>query len=218
MKRLLGYLKPHKWVMLAATVLVLFIIVVELYRPIIIGDAIDDYINGYYEPYVESDAGETVYNGMRLARRGGEFSEEELSSGERKYYQLLLYEDSYYMAEGLTAAESQMLIDAEPEVVKEFIDGYSSGVPLEREELKVIRRPDFHGILRAAALYLAVMAAGFLLNWASTTVRGPTGMYRSIAPPSPSETYQASSARASARALAASASAAAGVGSGTMPT
>lgn len=168
MKRLLGYLKPHKWVMLAATVLVLFIIVVELYRPIIIGDAIDDYINGYYEPYVESDTGETVYNGMRLARRGGEFSEEELSSGERKYYQLLLYEDSYYMAEGLTAAESQMLIDAEPEVVKEFIDGYSSGVPLEREELKVIRRPDFHGILRAAALYLAVMAAGFLLNWADT--------------------------------------------------
>ena len=168
MKRLLGYLKPHKWVMLAATVLVLFIIVVELYRPIIIGDAIDDYINGYYEPYVESNTGETVYNGRRLARRGGEFSEEELSSGERKYYQLLLYEDSYYMAEGLTAAESQMLIDAEPEVVKEFIDGYSSGVPLEREELKVIRRPDFHGILKAAALYLAVMAAGFLLNWADT--------------------------------------------------
>ena len=48
MKRLLAYLKPHKWVMTAATVLVLFIIVVELYRPIVIGDAIDDYINGYY--------------------------------------------------------------------------------------------------------------------------------------------------------------------------
>ena len=46
MKRLLAYLKPHKWVMTAATVLVLFIIVVELYRPIVIGDAIDDYING----------------------------------------------------------------------------------------------------------------------------------------------------------------------------
>ena len=45
MKRLLAYLKLHKWVMTAATVLVLFIIVVELYRPIVIGDAIDDYIN-----------------------------------------------------------------------------------------------------------------------------------------------------------------------------
>ena len=47
MKRLLGYLKPHKWVMTAATVLVLFIIVVELARLIVIGDAIDNYINGY---------------------------------------------------------------------------------------------------------------------------------------------------------------------------
>ena len=37
--------------MAAATFLVLLIIVVELYRPIIIGDAIDRYINGYYTPY-----------------------------------------------------------------------------------------------------------------------------------------------------------------------
>ena len=46
MKRLLRYLKPHKWVMTCATILVLFIIVVELYRPIIIGNAIDNYIMG----------------------------------------------------------------------------------------------------------------------------------------------------------------------------
>lgn len=168
MKRLLKYLKPHKWVMLTATVLVLFIIVVELYRPIIIGDAIDNYINGYYEPYVQSEIGETVYNGVRLERRTGEFSEDELADSERKYYQLLLYEDSYYMAEGITAAESQMLIDADPEVVKEHIDSCSSGIPLEREELKRLRKPDFHGILGAAALYVCVMAAGFLLNWADT--------------------------------------------------
>ena len=43
MKRLLTYLKPHKWVMTAATLLVLLIIVIELYRPIIIGNSIDDY-------------------------------------------------------------------------------------------------------------------------------------------------------------------------------
>lgn len=49
MKRLLGYLKPHKWTMAAATCLVLLIVVVELYRPIIIGDAIDLYINGTYK-------------------------------------------------------------------------------------------------------------------------------------------------------------------------
>ena len=50
MKRLMSYLKPHKWVMTLATILTLLIIGVELYRPILIGNAIDEYINGYYRP------------------------------------------------------------------------------------------------------------------------------------------------------------------------
>lgn len=50
MRRVLKYLKPHKWVMLVATILVLGIIGVELYRPIIIGDAIDNYIVGPVYP------------------------------------------------------------------------------------------------------------------------------------------------------------------------
>jgi ATP-binding cassette subfamily B protein len=41
MKRLLGYLKPHILTMAVSMMLVLGIIVVELYRPIIIGNAID---------------------------------------------------------------------------------------------------------------------------------------------------------------------------------
>ena len=170
MKRLLGYLKPHKWAMLSATVLVLFIIVVELYRPIIIGDAIDDYINGYYQPYIESESGDSVYNGARLERCYGELSEEALSSSEPKYYQILLYEDEYYMAEGLTAAETAELKEADAETVKEFIDSRSSGVPLEKEQLKTLRKSDFSGILRASALYLAVLLAGFVLNWADTWI------------------------------------------------
>lgn len=53
MKRLLSYLKPHIGVMVTSTVFVLLIIVVELYRPIIIGDAIDQYINGSYVQLLE---------------------------------------------------------------------------------------------------------------------------------------------------------------------
>ena len=44
MKRLLSYLKPHKWSMLLASFLVIGLISVELYKPIIIGNAIDNYI------------------------------------------------------------------------------------------------------------------------------------------------------------------------------
>ena len=170
MKRLLGYLKPHKWTMLAATVLVLFIIVVELYRPIIIGDAIDNYINGYYQPYVESDAGTSVYDGAKLERCYGDLSDEALASPEPKYYQILLYEDEYYMAEGLTAAETVALRDAEAPLVKEFIDTHTDGTPLEKQQLRQLRKSDFSGILSAAALYLTVLLAGFVLNWADTWI------------------------------------------------
>lgn len=47
MKRLLTYLKPHKWMMLLACALTVALIGVELYKPIIIGNAIDDYIGSY---------------------------------------------------------------------------------------------------------------------------------------------------------------------------
>lgn len=71
MRRLLTYLKPHKWTMTIATILVLFIIVVELYRPIIIGDAIDDHINGYYQPFqvvAEGTKGAVPYGDLWLTR------------------------------------------------------------------------------------------------------------------------------------------------------
>ena len=41
MKRLLTYLKPHRWKMLLSSVLVIALIGVELYKPMIIGNAID---------------------------------------------------------------------------------------------------------------------------------------------------------------------------------
>ena len=55
MKRLLKYLKPHAFTMFIVSVMVLLITAVELYKPIIIGNAIDYYINGYYNPYAIVD-------------------------------------------------------------------------------------------------------------------------------------------------------------------
>lgn len=57
MKRLLGYLKPYKHIMGLALFLVLLTIAVELWRPIVIGDAIDLYINNRDLPYDTAMAG-----------------------------------------------------------------------------------------------------------------------------------------------------------------
>ncbi len=169
MKRLLSYLKPHKTVMAAATALVLLIIVVELYRPIIIGDAIDDYINGYYTPYTVTEAGTpgaVRYGDLSLAKYAGDAA---APSGDTdvRFYQLFLYEERYYMAEALTAEESTLLRDADTDALASFLEE-SGAAPLTRDQLKELRRPDFTGILIAAGLYLAMLLAGFALNAADT--------------------------------------------------
>lgn len=164
MKRLLSYLKPHKWVMTLATVLVLFIIAVELYRPIIIGNAIDQYINGYYHPYVEADvsASDAVnWNGLVLSRDQAVSKADSAS-----FYQIFLWKDHYYMAENLTRTECTALQNADTSVLKNYVR--EGAQKLTSNDLKVLRQNDFKGILKAAILFLLLLFSGFFLNLADT--------------------------------------------------
>lgn len=164
MKRLLSYLKPHKWVMTLATVLVLFIIAVELYRPIIIGNAIDQYINGYYHPYVEADvsASDAVnWNGLVLSRDQAASKADSAS-----FYQIFLWKDHYYMAENLTRAECTALQNADTSVLKNYVR--EGAQKLTSNDLKVLRQNDFKGILKAGILFLLLLFSGFFLNLADT--------------------------------------------------
>ena len=164
MKRLLSYLKPHKWVMTLATVLVLFIIAVELYRPIIIGNAIDQYINGYYHPYVEADvsASDAVnWNGLVLSRDQAVSKADSAS-----FYQIFLWKDHYYMAENLTRAECTALQNADTSVLKNYVR--EGAQKLTSNDLKVLRQNDFKGILKSGILFLLLLFSGFFLNLADT--------------------------------------------------
>ena len=164
MKRLLSYLKPHKWVMTLATVLVLFIIAVELYRPIIVGNAIDQYINGYYHPYVEADvsASDAVnWNGLVLSRDQAVSKADSAS-----FYQIFLWKDHYYMAENLTRSECTALQNADTSVLKNYVR--EGAQKLTSNDLKVLRQNDFKGILKAGILFLLLLFSGFFLNLADT--------------------------------------------------
>lgn len=164
MKRLLSYLKPHKWVMTLATVLVLFIIAVELYRPIIVGNAIDQYINGYYHPYVEADvsASDAInWNGLVLSRNQAVSKADSAS-----FYQIFLWKDHYYMAENLTRTECTALQNADTSVLKNYVK--EGAQKLTSNDLKVLRQNDFKGILKAGILFLLLLFSGFFLNLADT--------------------------------------------------
>lgn len=144
--------------MTGATLLVLLIIVVELYRPIIIGNAIDGYINGYFHPYrvTTEDAPDAVsFKGLWLTRDTD-------SDGADEYCQILLYKDKYYLAQSLTKEECTRLSEGSPELTAQYIE--DGAIPLTRDDLKRLRADDFSGILRAAGLYLCMLLAGFILN------------------------------------------------------
>ncbi len=173
MKRLFRYLKPHKWTMAAATLFVLLIIVVELYRPVIIGDAIDDYINGYQRPYTETSPdtpGAVPYRGIYLVREKngipGNRSGNRPAGQEAEYYQMILYGNRYYMAERLDAEECARLKDADNALLASYVE--QGAVLLSGEDLRELRRFDFAGILAAAGLYFLLLLAGFGLNAADT--------------------------------------------------
>lgn len=163
MKQLLSYLKPHRWTMAIVSVVVLLIIVVELYRPIIIGDAIDDYINGYYYPYVETTAegaGAVLYGDKWITR---DFDKSEKYDN---YYQIILYNDDYYMVTALSFEETKMLETATADTLKVYVDAGAD--KLNEGDLKELRKYDFSGILTAAGVYLCILLAGFVLNMVNT--------------------------------------------------
>ena len=150
--------------MTLATVLVLFIIAVELYRPIIVGNAIDQYINGYYHPYVEADvsAPDAVnWNGLVLSRDQAVSAADSAS-----FYQIFLWKDHYYMAENLTRSECTALQNADTSVLKNYVR--EGAQKLTSNDLKVLRQNDFNGILKAGILFLLLLFSGFFLNLADT--------------------------------------------------
>ena len=150
--------------MTLATVLVLFIIAVELYRPIIVGNAIDQYINGYYHPYVEADvsASDAInWNGLVLSRDQAVSKADSAS-----FYQIFLWKDHYYMAENLTRAECTALQNADTSVLKNYVR--EGAQKLTSNDLKVLRQNDFKGILKAGILFLLLLFSGFFLNLADT--------------------------------------------------
>lgn len=150
--------------MTLATVLVLFIIAVELYRPIIIGNAIDQYINGYYHPYAEADvsAPDAVnWNGLVLSRDQAVSSADSAS-----FYQIFLWKDHYYMAENLTRSECTALQNADTSVLKNYVR--NGAQKLTSNDLKILRQNDFKGILKAGILFLLLLFSGFFLNLADT--------------------------------------------------
>ena len=176
MKRLLTYLKPHVFAMIVSLILTLFIIVLELYRPIIIGDAIDDYINSYYKPYAEV----SVEDDTTVSFRGKLYSKSFDEEKAHDFIQLFLCKDKYYLfhLDSLTKCEILSKYNEEVAVVSEDgsyvqveLNGDThKGELLSTEELEIIRTRDFEGVNKASVDYLLILFLSVICNMLSIYV------------------------------------------------
>ena len=92
---MLSYLKPYWKTVVFCFILVILITVMELYKPILIGNAIDRYISGYDLPYrVVENGGEISYRGLPLIK------ETKAEDPDSLYCIMVMEGEKYYWVEG----------------------------------------------------------------------------------------------------------------------
>lgn len=169
--RLLGYAKPYIKQVIVCLLLVLAITGVELYRPMLIGDAIDLHIEGYNEPYaIVSDSKNAIeFDGQYLIK--GETS--------NRYAQLVYDGTNYYYFTNLTPSQSKQLYEISQSEITEpifTIDNTElTGRLLSQDECKILRHSDFNGVIKIAIVYAVLLAIGAILTYGQTMLLQKTG-------------------------------------------
>lgn len=176
--RLMKYIMRYPKPMIFSLLLVLMVIGVELFRPTLIANAIDNHIEGYNIPYavVQKSEEATLFRKTYLIKGGTS----------NQYAQLVLYNDVYYYFDDLTSNESQVLYDISK---KEFTpvnfnekyieikdnDITYTGEALSVQELKELRSSDLSGIAKIAVIYAVLMILGMFASVMQTWTLQKTG-------------------------------------------
>lgn len=194
LSRLLRYAKPYWHMILIVFILVLAITGFDLLKPILVGDAIDTYIDGYNLPYQQVEKGSkgaVLYHEVYLSKDGVDL--EDADSSDALYYQLFLYQDNYYMFEQVNFTVQQALMESDEAFIQtiqpstESVNGGNTqivvtidgkeyrGTLLEKDELKAVRRGDISGIIKISFIYCIILLIGFVFNFLQTMLLQLTG-------------------------------------------
>ena len=171
LKRLFGYAKPHWKLAAVSLVLVLIATALELYRPILIGDAIDSYIEGYDQlyAYVEPGEGALEYDGLTLSK---DYDPETAD----RFALMVYYGDRYYLVRDLTRERAEALQAATEDSLEGLASasegsieitlpgGRYTGALLDQGALSVLRSRDYDGLKRIALIYAAVLIVTSVCN------------------------------------------------------
>lgn len=178
-KRLLAYAKPYKAWFLLVFVLMLIGTMTDLAKPVIIGNAVDLFTEGYKIPFIE-ETGEgkkdtVVFEGKQMRHLGADEKVAEV-------YQIVQYNNIYYWIEQMPLEHAQLLNNASPEQFRTFIQSAQDtvslkientpyeGRKLEKESLKILRSLDFTPLIKEALLFFAILIVGFVMIYSQIII------------------------------------------------
>ncbi len=177
-RRLLGYAKPHKWLIALAIGLMLIITALELAQPYLIKVAIDDHINGIYTPMVRYEQGQAPLEGtnygeyeyVRLKRLINIINQklvDQEALANRDRYQIIEQDKSYYLIEGIVRADqvfSLEWLNGKPRVI---VDGESYlATKLSATELRSFRSYDINALYLISLIFLVMLLLLFVITYA----------------------------------------------------
>jgi ATP-binding cassette, subfamily B, multidrug efflux pump len=179
MKRLLKYAKPFAGVIALCVLLLMLITATELLRPKLIQIAIDDYIKGIDVPLIaynqEPDYKNVEFDGKYYVREN--VIKDKTAIDEKNVYQLIKYQDGYFMVHGrLNAATEEITVTEEDNLYLVKSDKLSGiAQPLTKEQYLSFRKYDLSGIKQISLWFLATIALGFIFNYIQVYILYFTG-------------------------------------------
>lgn len=167
-KRLLAYAKPYKWWFLLVLFFMLGSTVADLAKPVLIGNAVDLFTEGYKVPYVEDQQAQNVveFEGRKLRHLEALEDATEVS-------QMLQYKNQYYWISEMNAEDASAISAMTPQIYRNSIlqeqdslmievNGHTyRGRILDKDELQVLRSLNFKPLAKLAGLFLVMLVVSF---------------------------------------------------------
>ena len=182
MRRLLQYARPFAGWMLVAFVLILLLTASELARPYIVRVAIDDHLMAFEQPLAAFTPGTepapgVLWNGYVLVK------EKDVPPGTavERWHQIVLVEtgvaSEYYLIDGVIDQRTQVRQAVTEAGGLSVVAGGEMfpAVRLDEDSIRALRQPDLDAVVRLAWLFLGIITASFVLNYAQVYILHYTG-------------------------------------------
>lgn len=166
MKRLLRYAKPYKWNLIAVIILLFIATGLDLLRPMLMKNAIDNNMNGYGKDYtmVKTPVQGSIKVGDNYVLQGRIDGGRDVS--------MVYYNKEYYIADGKIKENEAFELNVD----KLTQDNNTYTVyKINREQVKVLRKDDVAGIIRTVIYTFLICTAVFILNYVSFYMLQKTG-------------------------------------------